>query len=72
MTSKDAQNRSYCTLHDSKANSTFCFLQIIILAYDGDSSGSVVGGNKKGLVGRMTMIQNALDSSDLGKYFTYP
>ena len=28
--------------------------------------------NKKGLVGRMTMIQNALDSSDLGEYFRYP
>ena len=28
--------------------------------------------NKKGLVGRMTMIQSALDSSDLGEYFTYP
>ena len=28
--------------------------------------------NKKGLVGRMTMIQSALDSSDLGEYFIYP
>ena len=28
--------------------------------------------NKKGLVGRMTMIQSALDSSDLGEYFRYP
>ena len=38
---------------------------------------SVYGGvktfsNKKGLVGRMTMIQSALDSSDLGEYFRYP
>ena len=38
---------------------------------------SVYGGVKtfsfkKGLVGRMTMIQSALDSSDLGEYFRYP
>ena len=28
--------------------------------------------NKKGLVGRMTMIQSALYSSDLGEHFRYP
>ena len=38
---------------------------------------SVIGGiktfpNKKGLVRRMTMIQNVLDRYDPGEYFTYP
>ena len=28
--------------------------------------------NQKGLVGRMTMNQSALDASDLGEYFRYP
>ena len=28
--------------------------------------------NKKGFIGRMTMIQSALDLSDLEEYFRYP
>ena len=42
-----------------------------------DPNPALLGGvktfpNKKGLVRRMTMIQNALDRYDPGEYFTYP
>ena len=55
----------------------FDFKPVILIFKEAAPKSSVYGGvktfsNKKGLVGRMTMIQSALDSSDLGEYFRYP
>ena len=55
-------------------NTTYSFLKFKEAAPKSSVYGVGVKtfSNKKGLVGRMTMIQSALDSSDLGEYFRYP
>ena len=55
-----------------------CIFSRILICKEAAPKSSVYGGgvktfsNKKGLVGRITMIQSALDLSDLGEYFRYP